>query len=385
MFSVLKKRGGSSGIILVSLLAISGFFLWSYWAEIDTVSRATGQVIPTGRVQVIQSSDGGVIEEMLVKEGDRVKKGQKLVALDQVKIQAAVNEVSAKVASSKTIKARIEAELFDKALIFPKDVSGYKEFIENQSSLYRQRRQSLKEDINTQTKLLEYLRQELQMNLPLLEKGDVSRSTVLALQRSVADAEGKLNAIKNKYLQDLQTEYAKVEEELKSNEQLLTQRKSSLEASILYAPVDGIVKNIKFTTIGAVISQGGEVMQIVPTEDEMIVESKVSPTDIAYIRNGQDASIRFDAYDSSIYGSGDGKVIYISPDTLTEQKATGEQIYYRVHIRVSTNKMRPKPGEKIELQPGMTATAEIKTGRNTVLNFLMKPITKTVSQSFGER
>lgn len=385
MFSVLKKRGGSSGIILVSLLAISGFFLWSYWAEIDTVSRATGQVIPAGRVQVIQSSDGGVIEEMLVKEGDRVKKGQKLVALDQVKTQAAVNEVSAKVASSKTIKARIEAELFDKALIFPKDVSGYKEFIENQSSLYRQRRQSLKEDINTQTKLLEYLRQELQMNLPLLEKGDVSRSTVLALQRSVADAEGKLNAIKNKYLQDLQTEYAKVEEELKSNEQLLTQRKSSLEASVLYAPVDGIVKNIKFTTIGAVISQGGEVMQIVPTEDEMIVESKVSPTDIAYIRNGQDASIRFDAYDSSIYGSGDGKVIYISPDTLTEQKATGEQIYYRVHIRVSTNNMRPKPGEKIELQPGMTATAEIKTGRNTVLNFLMKPITKTVSQSFGER
>jgi len=223
------------------------------------------------------------------------------------------------------------------------------------------------------------------MNLPLLEKGDVSRSTVLALQRSVADAEGKLNAIKNKYLQDLQTEYAKVEEELKSNEQLLTQRKSSLEASVLYAPVDGIVKNVKFTTIGAVISQGGEVMQIVPTEDEMIVESKVSPTDIAYIRNGQDASVRFDAYDSSIYGSGDGKVIYISPDTLTEQKATGEQIYYRVHIRVSTGNMRPKPGEKIELQPGMTATAEIKTGRNTVFNFLMKPITKTMSQSFGER
>jgi adhesin transport system membrane fusion protein len=154
---------------------------------------------------------------------------------------------------------------------------------------------------------------------------------------------------------------------------------------VLYAPADGIVKNVKFTTIGAVISQGGEVMQIVPTEDEMIVESKVSPTDIAYIRNGQDASVRFDAYDSSIYGRGNGKVIYVSPDTLTEQKATGDQNYYRVHIRVSTGSMRPKPGEKIELQPGMTATAEIKTGRNTVFNFLMKPITKTMSQSFGER
>ena len=385
MSLVSQRIRGSSGIILLSCLTLVVFVVWARWAEIDTISRATGQVIPSGRVQIIQSNDGGVIDAIFVKEGDRVRKGEKLVSFDKVKIQAAFDEVSAKVASFKAVKARIEAELFDKPLDFPKEISSYKEFIANQKSLYAQRRSSFKEDVETQTKLLGYLKQELQMNLPLLEKGDVSRSTVLSLQRSVADSEGKLTAIKNKYFQELQTDYAKVEEELTSAEQLMTQRKSSLESAVLYAPVDGIVKNVKVTTIGAVLSQGGEVMQIVPTQDEMIVESKVSPSDIAYIRNGQQASIRFDAYDSSIYGRGDGEVIYVSPDTLTEQKATGEQVYYRVHIRVSIKDMRPRPGEKVELQPGMTATAEIKTGRNTVFNFLMKPITKTLSESFGER
>ena len=379
------KRTKSSSIVLLSSIALIVFFMWARWAEIDKISRATGQVIPSGRVQIIQSNEGGVIEAIYVKEGQRVKKGEELVAFDKVKIQAAYEDVSAKVASLKTIKARLEAELFDKPLVFPPSVATYKDFIANQKALYIQRRTSFKEEVETQTKLLGFLKQELQMNLPLLEKGDVSRSTVLSLQRAVADAEGKIASTKNKYFQDLQIEYAKNEEELSAGEQLMTQRKYSLDGTVLYAPVDGIVKNIKLTTIGAVLNQGGEVMQIVPTGDEMIVEAKVSPSDIAYIRTGQDSSIKFDAYDSSVYGIASGTVMYVSPDTLSEQKSTGEQVYYRVHIRVSTVDMHPPRGEVVELQPGMTATAEIKTGKNTVLNFLMKPITKTLSDSMGER
>jgi adhesin transport system membrane fusion protein len=127
------------------------------------------------------------------------------------------------------------------------------------------------------------------------------------------------------------------------------------------------------------------VLQIVPTGEELIVEAKVSPADIAYVRVGQSASIKFDAYDSSIFGSADGRVSYISPDTLAEQKASGEQVFYRVHIRVDTRSMRARKGDKIEIQPGMTATTEILTGRNTVLKYLFKPIIKTLDQSFGER
>lgn len=372
-------------IILLTALSLLGFLLWAAWAEIDQVSRASGQVIPVGRVQVIQSTDGGVIQQIRVKEGDKVKKGQILVTLDRVKIAAAVEESRAKVASMKTVKSRIEAELFDRPLVFPADVQDFPEFIANQRQLYSKRRQAHSADIAALRKMLDLVRRELDMNQPLLAAGDVSRSEVMRLERTVADVESQIVNRQNKYLQDLQAEYAKVEEELVSAEQVLTQRLSSLQDTELEAPTDGIVKNIRLTTIGGVLRPGDEVLQIVPTGEVLIVEAKVSPADIAYVRIGQLASVKFDAYDSSIFGSAVGKVIYISPDTLAEQKAQGDQVYYRVHVSTDTKTMHPRADEKIEIQPGMTATAEIKTGRNTVLKFLLKPITKTVSGSFGER
>jgi adhesin transport system membrane fusion protein len=372
-------------IIVLTALALLGFLAWAAWAEIDQVSRATGQIIPAGRVQVIQSTDGGVIGEIRVREGDKVRKGQILVVLDRVKIAAAVAESRAKVASMKTVKSRIEAELFDRPLIFTEDVRDFPEFMANQRQLYQKRRQAQTADIGALRKMLGLVRKELDMNQPLLANGDVSRSEVMRLERTVAEVESQIVNRQNKYLQDLQAEYAKVEEELVTAEQNLTQRLSSLEDTELEAPTDGIVKNIRLTTIGGVLRPGDEVLQIVPTGEKLIIEAKVSPTDIAYVRIGQAATVKFDAYDSSIYGSAQGKVIYISPDTLTEQKSQGDQVYYRVHVSVDTGMLRPRPNEKIEIQPGMTATVEIKTGRNTVLKFLLKPITKTVSDSFGER
>jgi adhesin transport system membrane fusion protein len=372
-------------IILLTALALLGFLAWAAWAEIDQVSRATGQIIPAGRVQVIQSTDGGVIGEIRVREGDKVRKGQILVVLDRVKIAAAVAESRAKVASMKTVKSRIEAELFDRPLVFPEDVRDFPEFMANQHQLYQKRRQAQSADIGALRKMLGLVRKELDMNQPLLANGDVSRSEVMRLERTVAEVEGQIVNRQNKYLQDLQAEYAKVEEELVTAEQNLTQRLSSLEDTELEAPTDGIVKNIRLTTIGGVLRPSDEVLQIVPTGENLIIEAKVSPTDIAYVRIGQAATVKFDAYDSSIYGSAQGNVIYISPDTLTEQKSQGDQVYYRVHVSVDTKMLRPRPDEIIEIQPGMTATVEIKTGRNTVLKFLLKPITKTVSNSFGER
>lgn len=372
-------------IIVLTALALLGFLAWAAWAEIDQVSRATGQIIPAGRVQVIQSTDGGVIGEIRVREGDKVRKGQILVVLDRVKIAAAVAESRAKVASMKTVKSRIEAELFDRPLAFPEDVRDFPEFMANQRQLYQKRRQAQTADISALRKMLGLVGKELDMNQPLLANGDVSRSEVMRLERTVAEVEGQIVNRQNKYLQDLQAEYAKVEEELVTAEQNLTQRLSSLEDTELEAPTDGIVKNIRLTTIGGVLRAGDEVLQIVPTGERLIIEAKVSPMDIAYVRIGQAATVKFDAYDSSIYGSAQGRVIYISPDTLTEQKSQGDQVYYRVHVSVDTKMLRPRPNEKIEIQPGMTATVEIKTGRNTVLKFLLKPITKTVSDSFGER
>lgn len=382
-FVSIFRRSGM--VIYMTAAALVGLLFWAAWAEIDQVSRAVGQVIPAGRVQVIQSADGGVIGQILVREGDRVRRGQTLVVLDPVRIRAAVEESRAKVASYRTIKSRIEAELFDRPLAFTDDVKEFPEFIANQRQLYSRRRTAQAEDIGTLRKMQGIARRELEMNMPLLEYGDVSRSEIMRLQRAVADIEGQIANRQNKYLQDLQAEYSRTEEELVVAEQTLKQRIAALDATVLTAPTDGVVKNVRFTTIGAVLRPGDEVLQIVPTGDRLIVEAKVSPVDIAYLRVGQSASVKFDAYDSSIYGSADGKVIYISPDTLTEQKASGEQVFYRVNVSANPVTMRPKTGEAIEIQPGMTAVVEIKTGSNTVLGYLLKPISKTFEDSLKER
>lgn len=381
----LLQMNSSRRVILLTAAALVGFIGWASFAEIDQVSRATGQVIPSGRVQIVQSTDGGVIEAINVKEGDRVRKGQILVTLDRVRLAAALDEGKAKVASLKTAKARIEAELFNKQLVFPADVSDFPDFIANQRQLFSRRRVAQVQDIQALQRMLRLVEQELAMNRPLLEFGDVSRSEIIRLERSVADFEGQIANRQNKYLQDLQTEYAKVEEDLVSAEQTLTQRQSAFAVTKLEAPTDGIVKNVRLTTIGGVLRPSDEVLQIVPTGEELIVEAKVSPADIAYVRVGQIASVKFDAYDPSIFGSANGRVSYISPDTLTEQKPTGEQVFYRVHIRVDTKTMRPRVDQSIEIQPGMTATTEILTGYNTVLKYLLKPLIKTVDGSFGER
>lgn len=375
----------SSMVINMTAVALVGLLIWAGWAEIDQVSRAMGQVIPAGRVQVIQSADGGVIGEILVREGDRVRRGQKLVVLDPVRIQAAVEESRAKVASYRTIKSRIEAELFNRPLVFSDDVQAFPEFVANQRQLFSRRRTAQAQDIGTLRNMQGIARRELEMNMPLLEFGDVSRSEIMRLQRSVADIEGQIANRQNKYLQDLQAEYSRTEEELVVAEQTLKQRLAALDASIMFAPTDGVVKNVRFTTIGAVLRPGDEVLQIVPTGDKLIIEAKVSPTDIAYLRVGQNASVKFDAYDSSIYGSARGRVTYISPDTLSEQKPTGEQVFYRVNVTADARSLRPRVGEAIEIQPGMTATVEIKTGKNTVLGYLMKPISKTFDESMNER
>lgn len=370
------------GIIGFLVLAIA----WSFWAELDQLSRAPGQVIPTGRVQVIQTNDGGKIEQILVKEGDSVRKGQLLVMLDDTKISASVAEARGKVASLRSTMARINAELFDRPLSFPPDVQAFPDFVSNQTMLYTKRRQALQDQLSSLREMHTLIKQELDLNMPLLAQGDVARADILRMQRSVADIEAQIVNVRNKYLQDLQAEYAKTEEDLVSAREILNQRSDALKDTRIVAPVDGIVKNIRLTTLGGVLRPSDEVLTIVPTGDELIVEAKMSPSDIAYVRLGQPASVKFDAYDASIYGSALGEVTYISPDTISDQHQGGSEVYYRVHIEVDTSPMKPHlANEKIEIQPGMTAMAEIQTGRNTVWKYLTKPINKTMGEAMTER
>ena len=375
----------STVIIAMAAITLAGLVLWSLWADIDQITRARGQVIPSGRTQVIQSQEGGTIAEIMVREGDRVRRGQLLVRLDAVQLGAALQESEARVASLRTKMARIEAELFNRPLNFPAEVASHPQFVANQRQLYNRRREALRSSLASLESMVQLARQELAMNQPLLETGDVSRSEILRMQRAVADLQGQMSSRRNDYLQELQAEYAATEEELATLEQQLTQRRSALEGAELRSPVDGVVVNSKVTTVGGVIRPGDEVLQIVPSADRLIIEARLSPAEIAFVRVGQPASLKFDAYDSAIYGAGEGRVSYVSADTLSEQTPQGAQSYYIVHLNVDASMLRPRPGERIALQPGMTATAEIVTGESTVFSYLMKPILKTTSESLGER
>ncbi|MBZ6378864.1 secretion protein [Pacificimonas flava] len=374
-------------IIAISALSLFGFIAWANWAELDQIARAQGEVIPVGRIQLLQSSEGGVITEILVREGDEVEEGELLMRLDDVKPAAGVEETRAATAALTATVARLRAEAFDQPLVFPPEVEAYPEFAANQRQLYAKRRQALREQVSTLRSQLSLAEEELALNEPLVDSGDVAAVDVIRMQRQVADLRGQIVNAENEYFREVQTELSSAQEELVAAQQQLAQRVDVLEDTEIYAPVAGIVKNIRLTTIGGVLQPGDEIMQIVPTEDELIVEAKVSPVDVAFVNLGQEASIRFDAYDSSIYGRGRGEVVFISPDTLSEKGPSGQEVvYYRVHLKLDTSSMRTRyRGETIELQPGMTATADILTGENTVFAYLTKPITKTVEDSLGER
>lgn len=382
----LRKTPLSFVIIAAIGVLIVAALMWSRWAELDQITRAPGAVIPQGRVQVLQSVNGGEIAQINVREGDVVQSGQVLVVLNKVREQAAVDEARGKVAAFLSQKARIDAELFEKPLRFPDEISDYQDFIRNQTQLYERRRFALRTELAKLQEMKGLMIEELNLNLPLLENGDVARSEIIRMQRAIVDVEKQMSSTEQRYVQDLQTELARTEEELVSAEQILAQRVEALEAMTLVAPTDGIVKNVRLTTVGGVLRPGDEVLQIVPTGDRLVVEAKVPPRDISFVKVGQSAGIKFDTYDYSVYGPASGVVTYISPDTLTENGANqSQEAYYRVNLEVDVSKMRPKRREEaIEIQPGMTLIAEIKTGTRTVFDYLTKPITKTFSEALGE-
>ena len=379
-------RPASLIIITISVLLV-GFIGWAHWAELDQVTRAQGRVVPFARVQVVQSEQDGAITRIAVREGEQVKKGQLLIALDTVQLEAAVREARLKVAALESRMTRINAELFDRPLSFAASLDGYEDFKANQRQLYQRRRAALQAEIATLRDLADLQQQELDLNLPLVDTGDVARSEIIRMQRTVVETRGRISNIRSQYIRDLQAEFTQTEEELAGSREQLARAEDSLRASVLRAPVDGIVKNVRFTTIGGVVRAGEEVLEIVPVGEKLIVESRVPPRDIAFVTTGQSARVNFDAYDSAIYGSANGTVVFISPDTLTEQAQNGtSETYYRVNLEVDTASMRAVPGrDLVNLQPGMTATAEILTGKSTVWAYLTKPITKTVDDSMQER
>ncbi len=385
-----KNRMQMSHWVLLSALVIVIIFLvWASKAELEIVSMARGQVIASARTQIIQSANDGVISSLLVREGEKVIKGQLLVSLERSQALASQNDALGKVAALNAALVRLHAEVFGGPLVFSATVKKYPHFVKNQTELFNRRQQALKMEIEALENILKLAREELELNKPLLASGDIGKTEVIRLERSVAELNGQISSRRNKYFQDAQTEMTKVEEDLGTQMQSLSERTTTVERTEILSPANGIVKKIQITTPGAKVRPGDVVMELLPTDSTLIIEAKLKPADLAFIKKGQSAAIKLDAYDYSIYGSLKGTVSYISPDSISEDSRQGEQIYYRVHVEINDSDIKDRnikhPGKKIEIQPGMTGSVEIKTGKKTVLKYLTKPLNKTLTESLRER
>jgi adhesin transport system membrane fusion protein len=373
-------------VLWVLLAGLIVFVLWASNFRIDQVARGTGEVIASSRVQIIQSVDGGVISNLYVKEGDSVTAGQIIATLDTTRIGAAVKEVDARLSALRVKATRLRAEITgDAKLVFADDLLRFPAQIKVERALFEQKSTTLVEELHALKIGVDLAREESILIKELSASGDVNRTEVIRAARSLNDSEAKLLNRKNTYLEDAGAELAKAEDEIAQNAQILTQRKQQLENSIFKALLPGIVKNVRVTTLGGVLRAGEELMQIIPVGDELILEAKVSPADIAQVRKGLNATIRFDPFDYTIYGGVIGEVVYVSADTLKEETSQGEEIYYRVHVSTKTNPVITTSGKSLAILPGMTAQVDIKTSDRTVLNYLLKPLRKTLAESFGER
>ena len=356
-----KGRAAVHVLLWLSIGAVIAFVLWTRWAMVDEITRAPGQVITTSRNQVIQAPpSGGVVEAILVREGSTVTRGQLLVRFERPRLQATVDEVAGRAAALRATIARLEAEVFGRpAPVFPRELDAWPQFRTNQLALFQRRGKLLAEELSALDRQRDLAQQELDLNLPLLASGKSS--------------------------QDSQAELGKAQEDLAGTSQLVAQRREELDLTEVHAPMDGVVRNVRITTRGAVARPGDELMQIVPVDDRLLIEAKVRPTDIGFVRTGLPASVKLDAFDYAIYGALSGTTTFVSADTLTEQVGGQEVAYYRVHVRIDESGPRTGRGDRILLQPGMTATVEIRTGERSIWRYLTRPITRTMDEALRER
>ncbi len=419
----------SPRVVRITLWAILGFFIimiaWASLADIDEVTRGDGKAIPSSRLQKIQNLEGGIVAEVFVHEGEVVKAGAPLLRLDDTRFRSNAGESEADRLALEARIQRLTAQLDNKETLTlspeilnktPDIANGEMELfasvnkrIQSElSGLNEQLVQKKQELLDYQAKGAQYrrslglLQQEISMSEPLVAKGAISKVEVLRLRRSevetrgqlesvtlavpraeaaIKEIESKINETRGRYrsealsqLNEARTELSKIEASGKAIE-------DRVNRTLVTSPVRGIVQQLMVNTIGGVIQPGNDLVEIVPLDDTLLVEAKIRPQDIAFLRPGQEAMVKFTAYDYTIYGGLKAKLEQISPDTVTDKD--GKSFYV---IRLRTEKNHLGSDEKpLIIIPGMVASVDIITGKKTILSYLLKPILRAKAEAFRER
>ncbi len=411
-------------LILWLIIVLIGTLLgWAAYFEIDEVARGDGKVIPSSQIQVIQNLEGGILEELLVKEGDIVEKDQVLLRINDTRFSSPLRESQSQRGALQAKIARLNAEAEHKEFVISKDISDQdKEFWKSEKSLFLARQQGLQATVNileqqknqksqeirelkSKQNQLEKSRnlvqQELKITRPLVKQGIMSEVELLRLERQANDIQGEmettrlgipriesaLEEVKQKIEEAAVNFRSLAQSELNENKAKLSGLSESnvaledrVKRTAVRSQVRGTVKQIKVNTVGGVVQPGMDLLEIVPLEDNLLIEAKVRPSDIAFLHSGQSAMIKFTAYDFSIYGGLTAKLEHISADSITNEK--GEPFFL---IRLRTDKNYLGNVKHLPIIPGMMTTVDILTGRKTILDFLMKPLNKIRERAFRER
>jgi len=370
-----REFSGASRIIMLSVLLFILLGVWAWFGTLDEVSTGTGKVVPSSREQVLQSMDGGIVTEVLVHEGDKVEAGQIVARLDPTRSESNVGESAARYRASLASSVRLNAEVNDLPLVFPDSLKAWPELITSEKRLYKSRRSQLNDSTSDIQDALVSVNKELGITQRLAKSGAASHVEVLRLQRQKSDLQLKITDLRSQYYVQAREALSKANAEVDMLSAIIKGREDSVTRMTVRSPMRGIVKNIQVTTIGGVIPPNGEMMEIVPVDDHLLIEARLSPRDIAFIHPGQRALVKVTAYDYAIYGGLEGLVETISPDTI-QDKVKPEIVYYRVFIRTQQDYLVNKAGHHFSISPGMVATVDIKTGQKTIVDYLIKPFNR---------
>jgi adhesin transport system membrane fusion protein len=367
-----------------TLVVLVTFVLWAALTTLDEVTSATGKVIPTSREQVIQSMEAGMLAELMVKEGQVVEEGQSLVRIDDVKLGSNMQESQVRVHSLQAAASRLRAESLGLPLQFPPElIKNNPQSVRSETETYNARRRALESSLSSLQQALKLSQDELKITEPLAAKGMVSDIDVIRIQRTIAETRGRVQELQTKSRAEASAELARVEAELGSQQATLTGRADAFRRTVLNAPKRGIVKNIRVTTIGAVVQSGQDILEIVPLDDNLLIETRIRPVDIAFLRPGLIATVKISAYDSGIYGWLEGELLQISPDTLRDE-VKRDETYYRALVKTKASSLQTPTGALLPIIPGMQAVVDIKTGQKSVLSYLFKPVLR-MREAFRER
>lgn len=375
-----EKAMGPSRMIWIIFGVVVVFILWAAFAWVDEIVRAPGQVVSSSRPQIIQNLEGGILAELNVAEGDVVEPGQTLARLYGTQYQSAVDDLRDQIAGHEIRRRRLEAEMAgmlefdppaDLAQRLPDIVASERALLSARQGDFIARRDGAKQVMIQAQKERDLMENMYNQEIaPLIE--------VTKARRSFRDAENRYSDTITQMDLDRAKEYSDTLKELTSLRQNLKSAADQLNRTILTAPMRGVVNKLSVTTIGGVVRSGEEIMQIVPLDEEMFIEAKVKPANIASVRQGQEATIKLSAYDYTIYGSLTGEVVLVSADTFKDERARNpdEDAHYKVTLRVDLKHLTPRQA-KMEIRPGMQAEVELQTGGKTILTYLTKPLYKS--------